>query len=54
MKENLSEKNKLLAGRVEENLRLEEEVYKVRNEIQERELRFLSMKKIEANKRGYL
>jgi hypothetical protein len=33
---------------------LEEEVYKIKNEIQERELRFLSLKKIEENKRGYI
>lgn len=46
VKENLQNKNRLLASRTEESLRLEEEVYKIKNEIQERELRFLSLKKM--------
>lgn len=54
VKDNLAEKNRLLGSRVEEGLRLEEEIYKIRNEIQERELRFLSLRKIEENKRGYV
>ena len=40
--------------RAQENLRLEEDLYRLKNEIQERELRFLSLKKIEENKKGYL
>lgn len=40
--------------RVEENMRMKEQLYQMRNEIQETQLRFLSLKKIESNKKGYL
>jgi hypothetical protein len=54
VKDNLAEKNKLLGSRVEEGLRLDQQLYNIKNEIQERELRYLSLKKIGENKKGYL
>lgn len=33
---------------------MHEEIYRARNEIQEAQLRYLSTRKIEDNKRGYL
>ena len=40
--------------KVEENMILKEKIYTIKNQIQEEELRYLSMEKINENKRGYM
>ena len=42
-----------LCKKVEENIRLNEEIYKLNIEIEEKQLRFLSVKKMEQNRYRY-
>lgn len=46
LSKNLADKNNTLMARVEENLLMKEKLYQMKNEIQETQLRYLSLKKI--------